>query len=182
MAASTGEGDEGRERLLARLRAAGREHSTAAVLFHAAVAEKLGLGATDTKTLDLLERQGPMSPGRLARLTGLAPASVTGVLDRLQRRGFIRRLRDPEDGRRQLVEIDRARIPPVEELFTDLLAGLDRLYAGYTTEQLALILDWLTRTTEIQRAAAQRLSGTPRGGLNPRRTGGGRGPRSGWAP
>ncbi len=62
------------------------------------------------------------------------------------------------------MEIDRTRIPPVEELFADFLAGMDRLYAGYTIEQLALILDRLTRTAEIQRAAAQRLSGTPEAG------------------
>ena len=148
-----------RSALLADLTTAGREHSNVIVMFHTALAAQLGLNATDSKTLDLLEREGPMSPGEIARRTQLAPASVTGLLDRLPRRGLVRRHADPHDGRRQLVEIERRHVPQFEALFEGLTTALAELYDGYSTQELALILDWLTRATQVQRAATEQLTG-----------------------
>lgn len=155
-----------RAQVLAELAAAGREHSNVAVMFHSALAARLGLSATENKTLDLLERHGSLSPGDLVRHTGLAPASITGLLDRLQERGYVRRLRDAQDGRRQLVEIDRSRVAGVAELFAGLTAGLDALYADYSTQELALITDWLTRATEVQSQATRELTDRTSRGAN----------------
>jgi DNA-binding MarR family transcriptional regulator len=69
----------------------------------------LGLGPTDTKALDLLGRHGALTPKRLGELTGLAPASITGMVDRLQRRGFLERRAHPEDGRRAWSRTSSAR-------------------------------------------------------------------------
>lgn len=168
MATSTGhrsrQDEEGTRRaaLVAALEAAGREHSNAVVMFHTAIAEHLGLNATDHKTLDLLERHGPLSPGKLAQLTGLAPASVTGILDRLEARGFVRRRRDPEDRRRQVVEMLGQRAPEVERLFAGLVADLERVCADYSADELEVILDWTRRITQVQRDAAARLAELPR--------------------
>lgn len=158
------QGDEGARHaaLVAALLAAGREHSNAIVMFHTAVAAHLGLNPTDHKTLDLLERHGPLSPGTLAELTGLAPASVTGILDRLEARGFVRRRRDPEDRRRQVVEMLGQRAPEVERLFAGLVADLERVCADYSADELEVILDWTRRITQVQRDAAARLAELPR--------------------
>ena len=80
---------ERRRQLLAELELAGRASSAATVLFHDVVAGKLGISATQEKMLDLVGRLGPLTPRQLARESGLAPASVTGVLDAREERGFV---------------------------------------------------------------------------------------------
>lgn len=82
-----------------------REHNAAAVAFHGAVAARLGLNVTDLKALDILERTGPRTAGELAAATGLAAASVTALIDRLARKRFVRRHRDPRDRRRVIVSL-----------------------------------------------------------------------------
>ena len=65
--------------------------------------QRLGLGGTDVRFLTLLDLHGPLTPGRLAALTGLTTGSVTGVIDRLERAGFVGRERDDADRRKVLV-------------------------------------------------------------------------------
>jgi DNA-binding MarR family transcriptional regulator len=142
-----------REALVQELLTAGREHSDVIVMFHAAVAERLGLSPTDSKALSLLERHGPIGPGELARLTGLAPASVTGLLNRLERRGLLHRTRDAADGRRQLVEPNPVRVPEVEGMFEGLVRGLSELYRSYSDAELEVVLRWHREATAVQRAA-----------------------------
>lgn len=112
------------------------EASNAAVMFHSALAAHVGLGPVEEKALDLLQRDGPLSPGQLARRTGLAPASVTGLLDRLQTRGFVVRVRDSRDGRRLLVEVDVDRVGNIAALFDDLSRRLDEFYASLSVADL----------------------------------------------
>src|SRR5215469_10642105 len=83
-----------------------RELSSAAVLFQAALAESRGLSFIEAKALDLLERFGPLTAGELSTRSGLAPASVTGLVDRLVRKGVVRRSPHPRDGRRVLIETE----------------------------------------------------------------------------
>src|SRR4051794_1476360 len=73
--------------------------------FDQAVADALGVNRTDMRCLDVLEREGPVTAGRLAGSTGLTSGAITTVIDRLERGGFARRLRDPGDRRRVLVEL-----------------------------------------------------------------------------
>jgi DNA-binding MarR family transcriptional regulator len=141
--------------LLERLMMAGRVQSEATVMFHAIVAAKQGLTATEEKALDLLDRSGPLTAGELARRTGLAPASVTGLIDRLERKGFVRRVPNPSDRRSVLVEVETERVfASMAPLFTDWVRSLEELFAGYTDEQLETILDFLTEAARRQRQAA----------------------------
>jgi DNA-binding MarR family transcriptional regulator len=144
-----------RARLLEQLMLAGRVQSEATVMFHAIVAAKQGLTATEEKALDLLDRSGPLTAGELARHTGLAPASVTGLVDRLERKGFVRRIPNPGDRRSVLVEVDTERVvASMAPLFADWVRSLQELYAGYTDEQLETILHFLTEVARRQRQAA----------------------------
>jgi DNA-binding MarR family transcriptional regulator len=137
-------------------------------MFHSALAARVGLGATEEKTLDLLQRYGPLSPGDLARHTGLAPASVTGLLDRLQRRGFLVRVRDPQDGRRLLVRVRPDQIDAIAALFDDLSRRLDEFYAGYSVDELLQATRFLVGVAAVQRAATQTLSDTHLSSEDPR--------------
>ena len=148
-----------RAELLERLALAGRASSAATVMFHTAVAARQGLSATEEKALDLLERSGPLTAGELARQTGLAPASVTGLVTRLERKGFARRVPNPDDRRSVLIEVDAERLyARIAPLFGDWVRSLQKLYAGYTDEQLEVILHFLTEAARRQQEATARLT------------------------
>jgi DNA-binding MarR family transcriptional regulator len=130
----------------------GRESSTLAVLRHARVAERMGLSATDHKALDLAARaQGPLTAGRIARLTGLSTGAVTGVIDRLERAGYVRRVRDAQDRRKVLVEI----LPFDEEknapLFGSALAMMERVLERFTPQERDVVERFQRRLQELMR-------------------------------
>lgn len=127
-------------------------------MFHAAVAARQGLGATETKTLDLLQRGGPLTAKELAERTALAPASVTGLVDRLESKGFVRRVKHPTDKRRVLVEIREEQLAGLEATFTDWAREVGELYEEFTTEELETVTRFLEGAAERQRRAAARLS------------------------
>ncbi|MEV4391004.1 MarR family transcriptional regulator [Nonomuraea sp. NPDC049607] len=143
--------------MLDELVEAGRESSNAAVMYHSAMGERLGLGMTEEKTLDLLQRQGPLTAGELSQHTGLAPASVSGLIDRLEAKWLVRRVRDTKDRRRVIVEINWERLAGFGELFEPFVAAMSGLYDRYTDEELALIVDFLRRSTALQREATTEL-------------------------
>ncbi len=74
-----------------------REPSTETIMFHETVADLLGLYITDHKCLDLIHRFGAMPAGRLAELTGLTNGAITGIIDRLEKAGCVKRANDPTD-------------------------------------------------------------------------------------
>ena len=148
-----------RAELLEQLALAGRASSAATVMFHTAVAARQGLSASEEKALDLLERSGPLTAGELARQSGLAPASVIALINRLEAKGFARRVQNPSDRRSVLVEVDAERLyATVAPLFADWVGSLQELYAGYTDEQLEVILHFLTEAARRQREATARLT------------------------
>ena len=148
-----------RAELLEQLALAGRASSAATVMFHTAVAARQGLSASEEKALDLLERSGPLTAGELARQSGLAPASVTALINRLEAKGFARRVQNPSDRRSVLVEVDYERVyATVAPLFADWVGSLQELYAGYTDEQLEVILHFLSEAARRQREATARLT------------------------
>src|SRR5258708_36713898 len=79
-----------------------RRYSTAVILFHHAVAERLGMGPTDQQCFDLLRERGETTASELAAITGLTTGAVTGVVARSERGGYLRRESDPHDGRKQI--------------------------------------------------------------------------------
>ncbi|WP_207389233.1 MarR family winged helix-turn-helix transcriptional regulator [Marinobacter halodurans] len=146
-----------REDLLARLAKVGREHSDATVLFHATVARLLGLNATDYKTLGALDREGPMTAGDIAKHTGLATASVTNLVDRLEKKGYVRRISDPADRRRVVVAPAAEAVDRAERLLGSTRQSLTRLYEDYSESELAVIADFLSRNAERLRTETGKL-------------------------
>lgn len=146
-----------REEMLRAVFEAGRRQSDATVLFHSAVAARMGLGPTDSKTLSVLERLGPMTAGALARHTGLATASVTHLVDRLEEKGFVRRVRDAKDRRSVRVEIRPEKLHAHRGLFEGFGRSLGRLLEEYSTEELRVIAHFLERTAVLLRDAAEEV-------------------------
>ena len=145
-----------RNELLAEITRVGRENSDATVIYHSAVASKLGLHPTDYKMLSILDRLGPLSAGEVARLSGLATASVTNLIDRLEAKGFVQRIADPADRRRVLVRVivDREDVAAAR---ASMQARLERLLKRYSNDELAVIVDFLGRNADRLRTATEQL-------------------------
>src|SRR5579863_9203972 len=92
-----------RSELIAALNDEFRQLTTVTILFHQAVADHLGMLVTDHKCADILLRAGPITAGELAERTGLTTGAITGVIDRLEKAGFARRAKDPNDRRRVII-------------------------------------------------------------------------------
>lgn len=137
-----------RERLLEEVLQASRESSSLAIFFHTRMAERVGLGATEEKTLGLLGRFGPLTAGEIAVHTGLTTPSVTGLLDRLENKGMVQRVRDPHDRRRVIVEPNQERLAELDQLFHSLQEAFREVLESYSDEQLATIADFLTRSAQ----------------------------------
>jgi DNA-binding MarR family transcriptional regulator len=127
-------------------------------MFHAAVAAQLGLSVTEEKALDLLHRHGPMTAGELAQRSGLAPASVTGLIDRLASKGFARRIADPDDRRRVRLELDPSLQGRMRPLFTHFVEEMRALCGGYSDGELAAITRFLDEVRALQHEATARLT------------------------
>ena len=126
-----------------------RRLSTAAVLFHHALAEQLGLGPTDLKCYDLLRERGALTSSDLAALTGLTTGAITGVVVRLERAGFVRRAADPGDGRKQILSSVENHTRDIHSLFRRSHAELAAVLGDYDARQLSTIADFLSRTTAL---------------------------------
>jgi DNA-binding MarR family transcriptional regulator len=137
---------------------AGRVLSNAAVMFHAVLAGKQGLSATEEKALDLLDRHGPLTAGELGEQSALAPASITGLIDRLEKKGFVKRVADAVDGRKVRVQLRPESLKALEPLFRDLVEQMEALCAKYSVEELETITAFMTEAAQRQHECASRLT------------------------
>jgi len=137
----------------------GREFSTAIVMFHEAVGRLLGLSAVERKCIDVLRRLGPVTAGTIGESTGLTTGAVTGLMDRLEKAGYVRRERDPHDRRKVVVHL-----LPNDQLDALLAAAfgpfgedMAKIATRYTPAEHRVIADWITVTTEALVANTQRV-------------------------
>jgi DNA-binding MarR family transcriptional regulator len=147
-----------RRRLDREVRASLRDVSVQLSLLNHQVRGHLELKGTDLECLDLISRDGPLSPSTLARRTGLHPATLTGILDRLERGGWIVRERDPADRRAVLIRAEGGRVAEVLGLYSGMNSAMDQIIGEYDEAQLELLAGFLRRTAEAGRAAAQNLA------------------------
>jgi DNA-binding MarR family transcriptional regulator len=126
-----------------------RRQSTAAVLFHHAVAERMGLGPADHKCLDLLRERGAMTGSQLAAITGLTTGAVTGVVARLEGAGYLRRKPDADDGRRQILSPSLERMRDFDAVFGPVRTGLAALLESFDARERAAVARFLDGATEL---------------------------------
>ena len=139
-----------------------RQSQNATDRFDQAVADALGLNRTDMRCLDVVDREGPVPAGRLAEATGLTTAAITTVLDRLERAGYARRVRDPNDRRRVLVELTPAARRAAGSFYEPHAALADSLYDRYTQEEIELLLEFVRFGREFNEREAARVEGESR--------------------
>ena len=149
-----------RRRLATEIKDSLRELSNQLSLLNHQVGAHLELKDVDLDCLELITRYGPMSPSGVARRAGLHPATMTGVLDRLERGGWIVRERDPEatDRRAVAVRALRDRNAEVFSLYAGMNSTMDDLLADYSEADLELLVGFLQRTTTAGQSATAILA------------------------
>jgi DNA-binding MarR family transcriptional regulator len=154
----SGGGDKaGRQRRAQEIRDALRTVNSQLSLLSQRVGGHLELRGTDFLCLDLIGLHGALSPSALARLSGLHPATMTGVIDRLERDGWITRDRDPDDRRGVVLHPVAGRRADVLRLFAGMTTRMAEVCADYSDAELALIAGFLRRTAEAGSAAVAQL-------------------------
>ncbi len=127
-------------------------------MFHHAIGERMGLSATEHKAADILRRFGPMTAGELAEQTGLTTGAVTGLVDRLEREGFVKREHDKSDRRRVIIKpIVRGKFDEVQDLFGPLKVELDKLLAQYDKNEREAIADFAVKAAAAFKEEAVRM-------------------------
>jgi DNA-binding MarR family transcriptional regulator len=148
-----------RRRLASEIKESLRELSIQLSLLNHQVGAHADLKDVDLDCLDLINRHGPLSPSALARRAGIHPATMTGILDRLERGGWITRERDPDDRRAIAVRALRDRNAELFGLYSGMNSSMDRICAEYEESELELLADFLRRTTDAGRTATDELAG-----------------------
>jgi DNA-binding MarR family transcriptional regulator len=148
----------GSRRAVAAVRQALRATVTQLSLLNHQVGGQLEMRPGDLYCLDLIDSHGPVSPSALSRMAGLHPATMTGILDRLERGRWVERERDPADRRGVRLRVLRERRPEIARLYAGMNDAVDRICAGYTPAELDLIAGFLAQATEAGRTATEDLS------------------------
>ncbi|WP_163511695.1 MarR family transcriptional regulator [Fodinicola acaciae] len=121
---------------------------TNSLVFHEAVANRLGITPTDVRCLNILGA-GPRTARQLADELHLTPSAITTVVDRLEKAGFARRERSETDRRQVMVVADPERLAEVVGLFGGIFRRMKALMSGYDTAERELILDYSAKVNDI---------------------------------
>jgi len=126
-----------------------RRMTAQSVLISEAVSARFGLSSSDLECLDLALLSGGATAGEFAKVTGLTTGAITGVIDRLEQAGFVRRERHPTDRRKVVVRARTAMTRRIAPLYDSLQREMTALWSSYTDDQLAVILDFLQRSCDL---------------------------------
>ncbi|MCP2322722.1 DNA-binding MarR family transcriptional regulator [Hamadaea flava] len=147
-----------RRRLTAQVKDSLRDLRNQLAMLNRQVSGKVELKEIDLDCLDLISRNGPLTPSTLARRAGLHPATLTGILDRLEKAGWIARERDPADRRAVTLRALPDRGREMFRLFSGMNSAMDDICAGYSEAELKLIADFLARANDAGDTATRNLA------------------------
>ncbi|MFX3631820.1 MAG: MarR family winged helix-turn-helix transcriptional regulator [Candidatus Pristimantibacillus sp.] len=122
---------------------------TRTVLYQQSVASFLGLYNNDFLSVDILHETGPVTAGELSKLTGLTTGSVTALIDRLEKSGFVRRQHDPNDRRKVIIVPLYENNEEVSNTYLMLHAAMVKLASSYSDEELDLITQFLRKASIV---------------------------------
>ena len=159
----TGEEAKTLRELISQVEVNIRKMGAQSVITSQAVADRFGLHTTDLEVLDLIFLREQASAGELANATGLTSGSVTALIDRLVKAGYVDRHPDPGDRRRVIVRIRRDAIAPIEAVYASMQARMVELWSTYNADDLRVIADFLSRSTDLAIECTREISGKASG-------------------
>ena len=128
------------------------------MLHSQAIERRVGVNSSDLECLDLILMKGPSTAGEIARHTGLTSGAVTGLIDRLERLGLVERAADPDDQRKVLVRVRKEGIAPIAGYFAPMEKAMQAMLAGYSKDELKLLIDFAERGAEFALARVADLN------------------------
>jgi DNA-binding MarR family transcriptional regulator len=137
-----------------------RRASGSGAIFSQAVADYAGISSSDLECLDFLILEGRATAGRLAEVTGLTTGAITGVVDRLEKAGFVRRERDEHDRRKVFITLVPQNIARVGVLYEHMQRAMLKNWDSYTDDELRLLLRFASQGYETMLAATEELKAT----------------------
>ena len=146
-----------RAALLTELEHAVRRSSAQGVIFGQTVANVAGISGSDLECLDFLILGGRVTAGRLAEVTGLTTGAITGVVDRLEKAGLVRRERDEDDRRKVFISIVPENVARIGKYYEHLQRRMQGVFDGYTDAELRLLLRFAMQGYETMLAATEAL-------------------------
>ncbi len=147
-----------RQRILKDLNDACQELGNRSVFMSHAVATEIGLNATDFECFDALRlTDRPVTAGELAQVTGLTTGAITGIVDRLEKAGFVERSPDKTDRRRIYVRPLMTMCQRIRELYGPLSNSFQELTKKYTEEELRLIHDFIVTANIMLHTETKRI-------------------------
>jgi DNA-binding MarR family transcriptional regulator len=150
-----------RRRAQRAVRDALRELRVELVRLNHRVGSRAEIRDLDLDCFDLISQADGISPSALAKDAGVHPATLTGVLDRLESDGWIVRERDPSNRRAVVIRATRERVGDLVKLYSGMSDAMDDVSASYSDAELAVIVDFLQKSARAGREAAERLEGEP---------------------
>jgi DNA-binding MarR family transcriptional regulator len=166
-----------RAALLRELEHAMRKSSAQGTIYGSAVADSAGISSSDMDCMDFLNLEGRMTAGRLAELTGLTTGAITGVADRMEKAGLVRRERDPDDRRKVFLVPEPQNVARIGRLYGPMQRAMHGLWDGYSDAELKLLLKFaeqgyeamLKATTELKTMVEAQRKAKPAGPKKPAR-------------
>lgn len=148
---STTKKKQSRQQLFDRLWHLGRKISTQTVFLHQAIAQSVGLNATDTKCIDVILQgpEGKVTAGWLAEVTGLTTGAVTHILDRLEKRGYIERIRDTADRRKVFLQPRIETLKPLAPKYEAMGKAFSEVVRRYGDRDLRIICEYMEQTSAV---------------------------------
>ena len=167
-----------RAALLQELENAMRKASAQGTMFAMAVADRAGISSSDMDCMDFLNVEGRMTAGRLAELTGLTTGAITGVIDRLEKAGFVRRERDESDRRKVFIAPVAERMMAIGRPYKLMQRAMEKQSEGYTDAELKLLLRYATESYQSILGATNELKAMIEGSPKAKPAGVKRSPRA----
>src|SRR5215813_8357528 len=146
-----------RAALLQQLEEAMRRTSAQGVLFGQTVANVAGISGSDLDCMDFLNLEGRITAGRLAELTGLTTGAITGVIDRLEKAGFVRRERDEADRRKVFIMIVPENVAKIGRFYVPMQEAMHKVWSTYSDAELQLLLRFAKEGYKASLEAAEAL-------------------------
>jgi DNA-binding MarR family transcriptional regulator len=120
-----------------------RRMGSMATLHNHAVAAYVGLHETDQECIDLLDWTGPITAGEIGTHLGLSSGAVTGLVDRLESAGWVRRTRDPHDRRRVIVDLSHERSAELWPLYQPMAEAIEAYRDQLAPHDLQVVVEFL---------------------------------------
>ncbi len=147
-----------RKDLTQQLQFLGQMVNTEIAFFHQLTATQNGLSITESKAISILMQEGSMTAGELAKRLSLTSGAVTNVLDRMDKGGFLKRVSDPNDRRKVIVEINPSKLKKLGKPYESVSVAFHKLVENYTIKELKFLVQFYKSSIEITRSEIEKIS------------------------